>query len=224
MGKATWYKIQFIYNGIKQLNSLDSEGLNLSEVSRQFPEMLAEGSSGDFVRIIQLLLDYVSVYEETVPAIPVSGYYGPETTEAVRAFQSTYGLTPDGIMGDETYSVLYDVYEAIIASIPPEIIAETAQPYPGVELQLGDEGGDVRTIQEYLNYLSETYPEIPYVTPTGVFSSDTLSQVIAFQELFGITPSGIIGVLTWSLIAELYTELRLGNIVAPGQFPGFDIG
>ena len=86
VGKATWYKIQFIYNGIKQINSLESEGISLNEISRQFPEVLGEGSNGDFVKIIQLLLDYVSVYEETVPLIAITGYYGPETTEAVRAF------------------------------------------------------------------------------------------------------------------------------------------
>lgn len=223
VGKATWYKIQFIYNGIKQINSLESEGISLNEISRQFPEVLGEGSNGDFVKIIQLLLDYVSVYEETVPLIAITGYYGPETTEAVRAFQSSYGLIPDGIMGEKTYSVLYDVYRGIIASIPPEIISESAAPYPGRELQLGDEGEDVRTIQEYLNYLSQTYPEIPYTEPTGVFGTDTLAAVSAFQNLFGITPSGIVGVLTWSSIAEIYTEVSLGNIVASGQFPGFDI-
>ena len=223
VGHATWYKIQFIYNGIKQLNSLDSEGLSLSEVSRQFPQILREGDSGDFVRIIQLLLDFVSVYEKTVPFVPIDGYYGPETTSAVRSFQQTYGLTPDGIMGEQTYSLLYDVYEGIISSIPPELISETARPYPGVELQFGDEGDDVRTVQEYLNYIAQIYMEIPYTEPTGVFAADTLAAVESFQNLFGITVSGIVGLLTWTAIADLYTEIRLGNLVAPGQYPGYEI-
>jgi len=223
VGKATWYKIQFIYNGIKQLNSLDSEGLTLSDVSRQFPEVLREGDSGDFVRIIQLLLDFVSVYEESVPFVPIDGYYSPETTASVRAFQETYGLSIDGIMGEETYSVLYDVYEGIIASIPPEQFSETAIPFPGVELQLGDEGDDVAIIQEYLNFIGVNYPEIPYIDPDGVFGPATLNAVETFQRLFGIIPSGIVGLLTWTAIADLYTEIRLGEIVSPGQYPGYDI-
>lgn len=223
VGRATWYKIQFIYNGIKQLNSLDSEGITLSDVSRQFPEVLREGDSGDFVRVIQLLLDFVSVYEETVPFTPIDGIYSPETTAAVRAFQQTYGLVPDGIMGEETYSVLYDVYEGIIASIPPVQLAETALPFPGVELQLGDEGEDVRTIQEYLNFIGNSYPEIPYIEADGVFGPATRNAVEVFQSLFGITPSGIVGLLTWTAIADLYTEIRLGEMVAPGQYPGYDI-
>ena len=224
VGKATWYKIQFIYNGIKRLNQLDSEGLNLSEVSRQFPGVLREGDSGDFVRIIQLLLAFVSQYEESVPPVAVSGYYGPETTAAVRSFQLTYGLDPDGILGEQTYSQLYDVYERIIESIPPEQFADTAIPFPGTELQLGDEGEDVAILQEYLNYVSATYTAIPTVEVTGVFGMDTEDAVIAFQNLFEITPSGIVGILTWSALADIYTELRLGNLVSPTQFPGYTVG
>ncbi len=224
VGKATWYKIQFIYNGIKRLNQLDSEGLTLSEVSRQFPGVLREGDSGDFVRVVQLLLAFVSQYEESVPPLSVSGYYGPETTAAVRSFQQTYGLTPDGILGEQTYSQLYDVYERIIESIPPEQFADTAIPFPGTELQVGDTGEDVTVLQEYLGYISQTYTSIPAVEPTGVFGMDTENAVIAFQNLFGITPSGIVGILTWSAIADIYTELRLGNLVSPTQFPGYTVG
>ncbi len=224
VGKATWYKIQFIYNGIKRLNQLDSEGLTLNEVSRQFPGVLREGDSGDFVRVIQLLLAFVSQYEESVPPVSVSGYYGPDTTAAVRSFQQTYGLNPDGILGEQTYSQLYDVYERIIESIPPEQFTDTAIPFPGTELQLGDEGEDVAVLQEYLNYISQTYTEIPPVEVTGVFGTDTDAAVIAFQNLFNITPSGIVGILTWSAVADIYTELRLGNLVSPTQFPGYTVG
>ncbi len=224
VGKATWYKIQFIYNGIKRLNQLDSEGLSLSEVSRQFPGVLREGDSGDFVRVIQLLLAYVAQYEESVPPISVTGYYGPETASAVRSFQQTYSLTPDGILGEQTYSVLYDVYERIIDSIPPEQFTDTAIPYPGTELQLGDRGEDVAILQEYLDYISATYTQIPPLEADGVFGEATREAVTEFQRLFGITPSGIVGILTWSAIADIYTELRLGNLVSPIQYPGYTVG
>lgn len=223
VGKATWYKIQFVYNGIKRINQLDSEGLKLSEISRQFPEVLAEGSNGDFVRVIQLLLAYVSLYEESVPSVAVTGYYGPQTTAAVKAFQQTYGLNPDGIMGADTYSELYDVYEAIIDSLSPEQFSQTAVPFPGTDLQIGDSGEDVEILQEYLNYIALTYTEIPTVTVNGVFGQDTLNAVVAFQDLFDITPSGIVGILTWTAIADIYTELRLGNLVSDEQFPGYTI-
>ena len=224
VGKATWYKIQFIYNGIKRLNQLDSEGLSLSDVSRQFPGVLREGDSGDFVRVVQLLLAFVSQYEESVPPLSVSGYYGPETVAAVKSFQQTYSLTPDGVLGEQSYSRLYDVYERIIESIPLEQFTDTAIPYPGRELQFGDGGEDVEVLQEYLEYISSVYTSIPAPNLTGVFDAATEASVIAFQQSFGITPSGIVGILTWSAVADIYTELRLGNLVSPTQFPGYTVG
>ncbi len=224
VGKATWYKIQFIYNGIKRLNQLDSEGLNLSEISRQFPGILREGDSGDFVRIVQLLLAYVGLYEESVPPVSVTGYYGPETTAAVRAFQQTYGLNPDGILGEQTYSQLYDVYESIINSIDPLQFSDTAIPFQGRELQLGDSGEDVTVLQEYLDYIRQTYTSIPAVEVNGTFDEATLNAVLSFQNLFNINPSGIVGILTWSAVADIYTELLLGNMVADEQFPGYTVG
>ena len=59
---------------------------------------------------------------------------------------------------------------------------------------------------------------------TGVFDEPTLAAVIAFQRFFGITPSGIVGILTWSAIADIYTELLLGNRVSENQFPGYTAG
>ena len=44
VGKATWYRIQYVYNGIKQLNSIFSEGISPGEIEKQFPEYLALGS------------------------------------------------------------------------------------------------------------------------------------------------------------------------------------
>ena len=51
IGNATWYKIQQIYNGVKRLNELNSEGLTLSDISSQYPEELYEGLTGNYVRV-----------------------------------------------------------------------------------------------------------------------------------------------------------------------------
>ncbi len=224
VGKATWYRIQYLFNGIKRLNSLDSEGLNFADVQRQYPEVLQEGSQGEGVELIQYFLDFVSQYEESVPRVAITGYYGPETTSAVRSFQQTYGLTPDGIMDALTYSELYDVYTGIINSIPPSQFAETAQPYRGFQLQIGEESEDVRVLQEYLNFIAQTYTEIPTVEVTGFFGTDTRAAVEAYQRLFGISVSGVVGGVTWNSIAQTYVELRLGRMVNEDQFPGYTIG
>lgn len=224
VGKATWYKIQFIFNGIKRLNELNSEGLTLEDVSKQFPRVLREGDSGLPVYTIQLFLGYVGYYEESVQAPPFSGYYGPETTASVRSFQQTYGLAVDGIVGRDTYSTLFDVYRSIIDSLPSSEFEGAARPYRGYPMELGEESEDVRYLQEYLNVISERYPAIPRLEVTGVFGPDTRDAVEEYQRIFGITPSGIVGAVTWNSITSKYDEIRLGNMVNENQFSGRTLG
>mgnify|MGYP002983997762 FL=1 len=62
VGQATWYRIAFIYNNVKRLSELNSEGLALSEISRQYPERLTEGMSGPGVQLLQYFLAIVGEF------------------------------------------------------------------------------------------------------------------------------------------------------------------
>ena len=79
-------------------------------------------------------------------------------------------------------------------------------------------------VQEYLNYISNTYTEIPSVEVTGYFGNQTDSAVRAFQRLFGIEPTGVVGFVTWSEITDIYESLYSGSELNDGQYPGYDIG
>ncbi len=222
VGPATWYKIQFIYNGIKRLSELDSEGLTVEELSRQFPETLSEGSRGDGVRIVQYFLSYVSLYNNTIPKISIDGIYGPATKNAVEAFQEEYGLPVTGIVNEETYSTLYDAYRGIIRSLPDSLFVGTARPYPGFDLTIGQKNEFVTLLQRYLNVISETYTEIPSVNVDGIFGPATENAVRAFQRTFGLPETGIVGINTWEAIGDLYDDLVKGSVVSEGQYPSGD--
>ena len=56
VGKATWYKIKEIYNGVKKLSELTSEGLTISETERQYASALRPGDSGVGVRTVRYYL------------------------------------------------------------------------------------------------------------------------------------------------------------------------
>lgn len=74
-------------------------------------ETLNLGSTGPNVKLVQSLMNRMGYN-----AGAVDGDYGPQTMQAVRAFQRSYGLTADGITGPATWAALerflrgYDTY------------------------------------------------------------------------------------------------------------------
>lgn len=218
VGSGTWYQIVRIYNAVKRLNELNSEGLQLSEVELQYPEYIRPGDENFFVRVIQYYLNYISQYESTIAPVPQTGYFGSQTEEAVRAFQRAYGLTEDGIVGRETYNKMIDVYLGMISSQPPDLFTDTTPPFPGQQLVLGSEGEYVRLLQEYLNAMASVYPSIPTVTVDGDFGAATERAVRAAQEVLGIPVSGVVGAVAWQLITDAYNDIRAGRYTLPNQY------
>ncbi len=224
VGPKTWYTVQRIYNSVKRLNDLDSEGLSLSDVTQQFPGVLEEGDNNSGVGVLQYYLSYLSDFYNTIPPTSIDGVFGGATADAVRAAQRTFGLTPDGIVGEETWRAIYNAYIGIVVTIPRQYTEGNTVPFPGVFLRLGVEDDSVRLLQEYLNYISRYIDEIPSVNPTGYFGNRTQEAVIAFQNYYGVTPSGIVGPVVWGGITDLYTDLYNGNRSNDGQYPGRPVG
>ena len=224
VGPSTWYRILYIYNGIKRLSELNSEGLRLEEISTQYPFVLREGSEGTGVLVLQYYLTYISRFVPTVSPTAIDGAFGADTARAVRAFQGSYGLTADGVVGEETWQRIYDVYRGLVASIPQEYTEGVTVPFAGEALTLGSQGEAVRLLQEYLNFIARTYATIPTVTVDGVFGPATQAAVTAFQELFAVPGGrGVVTAVTWNAIVSVYEDLYEGGIATPGQYPGYTI-
>ncbi len=224
VGKNTWYTIQNIYIGVKRLNDLNSEGITLGEVTQQYPGVLETGASGNAVYNLQFFIAYISQFYDTVPPVAIDGVFGESTRSAVEAVQRTFGLPVDGIVGERTWDTLYRAYIGIVNTVPQEYVEGFTVPYGGVPLRIGAESESVRLLQEYLNYIAQTYTQIPQVNPTGYFGPRTQEAVIAFQNLTGITPTGVVSATTWTAITELYDSIYRGMQLQDGQFPGFDVG
>ena len=63
--------------------------------------LLQSGDTGDAVRQLQSELSRLGVFDA-----PLDGEYGPNTEAAVRLFQQTQDLTPDGVVGPQTWQAL----------------------------------------------------------------------------------------------------------------------
>lgn len=224
VGRATWNQIQFIYNAVKKLYTVNSEGIRISEVTTRFTDNLLEGSSGEGVLQVQYYLSYISLFVPTVIEAALDGSYGPATTNAVRSFQRTYGLEETGVVDRATWDKMENVYYEIVSEIDYEFYGGRILPYPGRVLREGIEGNDVRVLQEYLNFISTSYPEIPRVNVDGVFGPSTAEQVRAFKALFDIPGApNRVNAPAWNAIASIYDDLYTGSSVNEGQFPGYNI-
>ncbi len=91
--------------------------------------------------------------------------------------------------------------------------------YPGTPIRRGSTGPNVVIVQVSINRISQNYPAIPKIpTVDGIFGSRTEASVIAFQEIFGLTPDGIVGPATWYALVRLYTAVTsLSELRSLGQ-------
>ena len=91
--------------------------------------------------------------------------------------------------------------------------------YPGYPLRRGTTGPSVVVIQTELNRISQNYPAIPKVPNVdGIFGVRTENAVKKFQEVFNLTPDGVVGPATWYALIRLYTAVTsLSELRSLGQ-------
>ena len=115
VGKATWYRLVYLYVGIRDLAELVSEGqLDYQESLLQLDDgRLSPGSRGGGVRVLQYLLEVLSSFYAQVPGPEQDGIYGAETRQAVLAFQRASGLPETGEVDRATWEAIYQAYAGI---------------------------------------------------------------------------------------------------------------
>ena len=91
--------------------------------------------------------------------------------------------------------------------------------YPGTPLRRGSSGPSVVVVQVELNRIAQNYPAIPKLaTVDGIYGSRTEASVRRFQEIFNLTPDGIVGKATWYALVRLYTAVTsLSELRSQGQ-------
>ncbi len=208
VGRNTWYRIKYIYNSVKRLSELYSEGITISENDRIYSEVIRRGDRGNGVRIIQYYLNFLGFFNPRLSQISVDGVFGTETYNAVVNFQRLYGLTPDGIVGRSTWNKLQDAYNGVLRALPNEYKGYSSLLYPGYFLTTGSTGSAVVQIQTYLRVIAQNDSSVPLVTVDGVYGNRTAAAVTAVQKQAGLPQNGQVGPLTWNAIVNLYNEYR----------------
>ena len=115
VGNATWYRLVYLYVGIRDLAELVSEGQTFYSVSlKDLAEgLLTIGSENDGVKVLQYMLTVLSEFYPAIPATAQDGIFGESTRRSVEAFQREKGLPATGVVDQATWDALYRTYEGI---------------------------------------------------------------------------------------------------------------
>jgi peptidoglycan hydrolase-like protein with peptidoglycan-binding domain len=122
---------------------------------------LSQGSTGPNVTSLQFLLTSRS------RSTAADGDFGSGTKAAVAAFQSSAGLTADGVAGPATFGALVST------------------------VRQGSSGPAVQALQVQLNKHGSS------LSTDGDFGPATNSAVRSFQSSHGLTVDGVVGPATW---------------------------
>lgn len=225
IGKATWYRIIYIFDAVTRLAELEGEGIGYENLPLQFQNDLSQGDSGGQVVSLQYFLVLLSRFVDFIPEITVDGTYGQATAIAVSAFQRYKGLPVTGRVDRTTWESLYQAYAGVTDYLREtnKVQPVPTQPFPGVTLRRGDVGPSVRVMRTYLSYISDYFFDLPSIGVSNIFDMRLQNTVQAFQRIFALNPTGQIDERTWNTVADVYSTLREGQQRIEGQYPGYEL-
>ena len=221
VGPATWQKMYEIYGDVT--NQL----LAPNQRPGVYPgSPLRQGSTGRAVREAQYYLVLASAYYSSIPRINIDGEYGPATTAAVRAFQQLFGLTADGVIGPATWAALYEQSQKL-RSQDGLLLAYNLLPWPGKDVQQGDQSTDVAYVQYLLQYIGYFYDTVQ--DPGGVdgmFGPLTKASLESYQREFNLPVTGVADEFTWNALTSTFISLAAGGSETSAQagteeYPGY---
>jgi len=230
--RATWFSIARFYAIEKSLWEMHSEGVRIGIDTTPPTTTIREGNTGRLVLELQFLLNFIQMYYEQIPFVAQTSRFDGFTLAAVREFQRLFGLNADGVVGRLTWAELYAVYWGIVNNterpepVPPEESPPGMIPFPG-NLQYGSRGDSVRLVQRMINSLAEAIPGLWKIPESGIFGEQTRAVTLAFQRIFALPQTGIVGPITWDELMRQYLDLQPGGTANPQPesppFPGTPI-
>ena len=109
VGRQTFLRIQQAYEDILATLPPGIEG----DRAKPYPGyFLSEGQEGEDVRDLQTYLRGIGEYTGVIPVIPVTGYFGTQTRDAVSALQAQNGLPVNGAVGPVTWNLIRRLYDS----------------------------------------------------------------------------------------------------------------
>ena len=201
--KATWYRIKYIYNSVKKLSDIYSEGLSPEEADFSFKDVVKYRDTGIEVEFIHYYLGAIAFLDNDIPNLKTNSVYNDNTKTMVLVFQNKYGLPATGEVTYTDWNLLKTTYDKLLKTIPSEYSEYANELYPGYFLSKGMTNNDVLRLQRFLLKICRYDKSIPGVRVNGVFDDLTESSIRKIQNDYNIIETGLVGPLSWEKIVEL---------------------
>lgn len=133
--------------------------------------------------------------------VPQDGYYGPDTTEAVRRFQQNNGLPPNGRTDAATWEAVFHTYLALQAAAQPPAPVGSKGATP---LTVGDRGDPVLFLNAMIGRIAQVYSNLPSAPSDNRYTTATADAIRGIQRWAELPVTGDTDTATWNTVTALY--------------------
>lgn len=207
VNKQTWYKIKYIYNAVKKISSIYSEGIGIDEAELLYNKTIQLGDTGGPVYALNYYINTIAYFDSSLPFLDLKEpVFTEKTKQMVTAFQKKYNIVANGIVDANTWKALREAYKQTLAIVPEVCMCDVNEFFPGKYLSFEMTGEEIINLQKFLYLICTKNHSIPGVVVNGTFDRLTRQSVIALQRKFGLEANGVVGPSTWYRIVELSKE------------------
>ena len=162
-------------------------------------DVVRPGNKSNDVKLVQTRLTELGYLTSKV-----TGTFDDDSVKALKKFQKANGLDADGVCGIQTRAVLFAAHPVYAVPTATPVTASNETPAPSyapitkencVTIKAGSQGMDVKRLQIRLQ-------ELGYYTSRqdGIYLTDDIAAVRAFQKANGLTTDGKAGYNTQTVL------------------------
>ena len=164
------------------------------------------------VRNLQRYLRRLSFEDPRIPRVPIDGVFDTATAEALRAFQSAYGLPESGRADRVTWERLFEEFRRVERQNDRTPVLHLFPTAPAdYVLRRGEESITVSFLQLLLQELRVIYESLEEEAITGIFDEITERNIRRIQERALLPVTGEVDLVTWNRILRDFSHYADGT-------------
>ena len=179
------------------------------------------------MQLLQYFLAIVGEYYDQLPRwqpAQIDGIFGPQTREAVAAYQRLLGLPETGVVDRTTWNELVSTYQSVLAVRPTQEWLAEAVGFPDIFLVEGMRGEAVRRGPAADQRDCARQPAGAHRGGGRHFRQRDAGRGLGHPVAARLPATGAIGPLTWEGMAQLARDVLASAQTSEGQYPGYAVG